>query len=674
MADIAPSDTTAPISAIVDSTTNNVSTESFITTEEKERIETSLNDMSEQLMETMNKNQTLESQLIKLQETLSGYDAAKKKELDILRQDVNKQTKLRETADTEAKGLREEISELSASLFEEANKMVALEKENSHNKEQEIKHLNLKLKEKDALEKDLMDQLASLKDILQDVTENNNGGDFKNANDSLSENESKHTTSSTNFANNNNKNNNDKILFSPFMSNIRFDTVFYQEFLKFLAVLPFSKDIYDTRTDSKLIKKILSQDVEPALKLDYSKSLSWSHKKNLISWLISGEVLVEPISGLNETFKSNHKGKENSNNKISLDAKLFKFPIDSPPVAVPEPCSICNETRNDTLEHNRLYYMKLPSQSSKRDYHSYPLCHYCLLKIRSIGDIFSLLRGVKLGVWKLEKVSLIKQDGSSGNSNSSGDKKSSVKEIPASSEESSGKRKRSLSRAAKRSSMISDAFNMFTVPQTSYEPSVKIDHKNEQQDEEVGSNLTNYSFTNVQLCYLELCRLRSKLYWANLGIWSLQDDGEDQYCATSIISPNDHSKTTKSAAEKHTMAVLTSGVSTTESLPETKIEEGEGEYKIVENVDDEDKNSIQEQQRVVSSNVLNNVIEEEEEENNSNVDSGFDFEQTKSINTEKEQSQEEKEQSQEKKMVLSPAKTETSDDSNGIFFDSYQEE
>ncbi|OBA25532.1 hypothetical protein HANVADRAFT_53870 [Hanseniaspora valbyensis NRRL Y-1626] len=667
MTDIASSDTTAPLSVIVDSTTNNVSTESFITTEEKERIETSLNDMSEQLMETMNKNQTLESQLIKLQETLSGYEAAKKKEFDILRQDVDKQTKLRETADTEAKGLREEISELSASLFEEANKMVALEKENSYNKEQEIKHLNLKLKEKDALEKDLMDQLASLKDILQDVTENNNGGDFKNASDSLSENDSKNTTSSTNFANNNN-NNNDKILFSPFMSNIRFDTVFYQEFLKFLAVLPFSKDIYDTRTDSKLIKKILSQDVEPAIKLDYSKSLSWSHKKNLISWLISGEVLVEPISGLNETFKSNHKGKENSNNKISLDAKLFKFPIDSPPVAVPEPCSICNETRNDTLEHNRLYYMKLPSQSSKRDYHSYPLCHYCLLKIRSIGDIFSLLRGVKLGVWKLEKVSLIKQDGNN-NSNSSEDKKSSVKEIPASSQESAGKRKRSLSRAAKRSSMISDAFNMFTVPQTSYEPSVKIDHKNEQEDEELGLNLANYSFTNVQLCYLELCRLRSKLYWADLGIWSLQDDGEDQYCATSIISPNDHSKTTKSAAEKHTMAVLTSGVSKTELLPETKREE---EYKIVENVDEE-KESIQEQQRVVSSNVLNNVIKEEEE-NNSNVDSGFDFEQNKSINTEKEQSQEEKEESQEKKMVLSPAKTETSDDSNGIFFDSYQEE
>ncbi|CAI8499264.1 unnamed protein product [Hanseniaspora opuntiae] len=97
--------------------------------------------------------------------------------------------------------------------------------------------------------------------------------------------------------------------------------------------------------------------------------------------------------------------------------------------------------------------MKLPSQSSKKEFNLYLLCHYCLLKVRSICDIFGFLRELKMGVWNLEKVS-----------NSSID----IKEQPLS--QSTTRRKRSSSRAAKRVSMISDAFNIWSMNSSMDDP------------------------------------------------------------------------------------------------------------------------------------------------------------------------------------------------------------
>lgn len=543
------------------------SQESFITVEEKNRIESSLSDMSQQLMETMNKNQLLEEKLIKLQEDI---------EYKKLQKAYQEQQVLREKAEEEVKGLREEISDLSVSLFEEANKMVSVEKENVYKKDLELKQIQRQLKEKEDIETNLSQQLNSLKAILQQ-----DSSTMEKSNDDIT--------------NKNNSVHDQRVLFSPSIKNIRFDTEFYQEYLRFISLLKSSNSILDTKHGSKLLKIIINQDIEPILKLDNSKSLTWAHKKNLFNWFISGEVLVEPISGHNEHFKSSY---------VNKGKNMYKFPDSAPPVAIDEPCSICNERRNDSLEHNRLHYMKLPSQSSKKEFNLYLLCHYCLLKVRSICDIFGFLRELKMGVWNLEKVS-----------NSSID----IKEQPLS--QSTTRRKRSSSRAAKRVSMISDAFNIWSMNSS-------MDDPTKGSDMVIETTQSGDLLSNIQLSYIELCKLRSILNWTNLGIWSL--DTDENGCINTKITPildiednTIHKDTVNQLIEQESLKGSVESLKqsvdslkeTTESIQELSINKSLTPDMNISEID----NAVDK--------ILENVTEDEVEEEEQ---SGFDFEEYES--------------------------------------------
>ncbi|KAL6937211.1 hypothetical protein ACO0OL_001772 [Hanseniaspora opuntiae] len=543
------------------------SQESFITVEEKNRIESSLSDMSQQLMETMNKNQLLEEKLIKLQEDI---------EYKKLQKAYQEQQVLREKAEEEVKGLREEISDLSVSLFEEANKMVSVEKENVYKKDLELKQIQRQLKEKEDIETNLSQQLNSLKAILQQ-----DSSTMEKSNDDIT--------------NKNNSVHDQRVLFSPSIKNIRFDTEFYQEYLRFISLLKSSNSILDTKHGSKLLKIIINQDIEPILKLDNSKSLTWAHKKNLFNWFISGEVLVEPISGHNEHFKSSY---------VNKGKNMYKFPDSAPPVAIDEPCSICNERRNDSLEHNRLHYMKLPSQSSKKEFNLYLLCHYCLLKVRSICDIFGFLRELKMGVWNLEKVS-----------NSSID----IKEQPLS--QSTTRRKRSSSRAAKRVSMISDAFNIWSMNSS-------MDDPTKGSDMVIETTQSGDLLSNIQLSFIELCKLRSILNWTNLGIWSL--DTDENGCINTKITPildiednTIHKDTVNQLIEQESLKGSVESLKesvdslkeTTESIQELSINKSLTPDMNISEID----NAVDK--------ILENVTEDEVEEEEQ---SGFDFEEYES--------------------------------------------
>lgn len=543
------------------------SQESFITVEEKNRIESSLSDMSQQLMETMNKNQLLEEKLIKLQEDI---------EYKKLQKAYQEQQVLREKAEEEVKGLREEISDLSVSLFEEANKMVSVEKENVYKKDLELKQIQRQLKEKEDIETNLSQQLNSLKAILQQ-----DSSTMEKSNDDIT--------------NKNNSVHDQRVLFSPSIKNIRFDTEFYQEYLRFISLLKSSNSILDTKHGSKLLKIIINQDIEPILKLDNSKSLTWAHKKNLFNWFISGEVLVEPISGHNEHFKSSY---------VNKGKNMYKFPDSAPPVAIDEPCSICNERRNDSLEHNRLHYMKLPSQSSKKEFNLYLLCHYCLLKVRSICDIFGFLRELKMGVWNLEKVS-----------NSSID----IKEQPLS--QSTTRRKRSSSRAAKRVSMISDAFNIWSMNSS-------MDDPTKGSDMVIETTQSGDLLSNIQLSFIELCKLRSILNWTNLGIWSLETD--ENGCINTKITPildiednTIHKDTVNQLIEQESLKGSVESLKesvdslkeTTESIQELSINKSLTPDMNISEID----NAVDK--------ILENVTEDEVEEEEQ---SGFDFEEYES--------------------------------------------
>ena len=110
---------------------------------------------------------------------------------------------------------------------------------------------------------------------------------------------------------------------------------------------------------------------------------------------MEGKAVIEPISGVNETFKLAYKG-----DKLSKDV----------PVAIKDPCSFCGQSKDDILEHSRLYSLKLlnPDSSSvtaetQEVIVSYPLCNYCLIKLRTICDFFAKIRLISKNVYKLKQ-------------------------------------------------------------------------------------------------------------------------------------------------------------------------------------------------------------------------------------------------------------------------------
>ena len=82
----------------------------------------------------------------------------------------------------------------------------------------------------------------------------------------------------------------------------------------------------------------------------------------------------------------------------------------------------CGEARNDSLEHCRLYHLKLfesntannsgnnltnqDQQGNNDNTHviaSYPLCNYCLIKLRNLCDFFAKIRLIRSNIFKLKQ-------------------------------------------------------------------------------------------------------------------------------------------------------------------------------------------------------------------------------------------------------------------------------
>lgn len=123
--------------------------------------------------------------------------------------------------------------------------------------------------------------------------------------------------------------------------------------------------------------------------------------------IIDGLVVVEPLSGVNATYQIGYNSSSPAKQATSNMPKMFKFPLDSPPVAVHAACSFCGESRDDIIEHARMYILKTlhkTDDGKEQVTNTYPLCHWCLLKLRQTCEIFAFLRSLKVGAWHLEKL------------------------------------------------------------------------------------------------------------------------------------------------------------------------------------------------------------------------------------------------------------------------------
>ncbi|TGJ85675.1 hypothetical protein E0Z10_g3115 [Xylaria hypoxylon] len=124
--------------------------------------------------------------------------------------------------------------------------------------------------------------------------------------------------------------------------------------------------------ESKFYKRVLAEDIEPTLRLDIAPGLSWLARRSVLSSMTEGTLVVEPI------------------------------PVNGPFASISKPqhysCSLCGEARKDESHLRNHRFRTSESESAQR----YPLCQYCLTRVRSTCDFLGFLRMVKDGHWRAD--------------------------------------------------------------------------------------------------------------------------------------------------------------------------------------------------------------------------------------------------------------------------------
>ncbi|EUC30737.1 hypothetical protein COCCADRAFT_103109 [Bipolaris zeicola 26-R-13] len=121
--------------------------------------------------------------------------------------------------------------------------------------------------------------------------------------------------------------------------------------------------------DDKFYKRALVEDIEPTLRLDLAPGLSWMARRTVLSSISAGSLVVEP----NPTPTSR-----------------FRVPI--------FPCSLCGESRAGEQYARKFRFKPSDTEDAQR----YPLCDYCLGRVRATCDYIGFLRMVAAGHWRAE--------------------------------------------------------------------------------------------------------------------------------------------------------------------------------------------------------------------------------------------------------------------------------
>ncbi|CDO92758.1 unnamed protein product [Kluyveromyces dobzhanskii CBS 2104] len=500
--------------------------------DESKRISLQVTSLSTQLIESINKQSQLEEQLLSAKRQITNQQnsadsvSALKAELEELKLSYEKdkakfkkQEGICSDAEKQVASLNLEIEDLTASLFDEANKMVADARKEQNAVEILNSKLKEQLKEKDLLLDTLSIQLKNLKNVIYKFENDLNSSKNVSLSDSATSSSAsidRLTTNQTSVLDISLST--QCVLFSPPLHSLRYDVPLYTEYLKFLAVLPSCESLSHTTTESKLLRRLVHYEINPVLRLDNASGLGWLVKRNLMNIMMDGLVSIEPISGINETYRTGYTSPNVSDSPAveNKDSHLFSRPVNSPPVAMLDPCAFCGENRNDILEHGRLYILKTHTklENGKTDLtNQFPVCHYCLLKLRQVCEIFAFLRSLKSGAWNLEKVTLtsVQQGNVTGYS-----------EVTKTSRPKPKNKRLSIFKGLNQS--------QYTTPIVENAPQF--------------ADRNGLPTTNIQRSWAHLSQLRASLHWSHVGVWSLDDS------AAADISPAADSTKTRACEEQ----------------------------------------------------------------------------------------------------------------------------
>lgn len=118
--------------------------------------------------------------------------------------------------------------------------------------------------------------------------------------------------------------------------------------------------------ETKFYKRSLAEDIEPTLRLDSAPGLSWLARRTVLNAVCEGFLVVEPMP---------------------VSTKPYMFP-----------CSLCGESRKDAAHIRTHRFRTSENENAQR----YPLCKYCLGRVRSTCDFLGFLRVLKDGHWRAE--------------------------------------------------------------------------------------------------------------------------------------------------------------------------------------------------------------------------------------------------------------------------------
>ncbi|KAL2183526.1 hypothetical protein L209DRAFT_767544 [Thermothelomyces heterothallicus CBS 203.75] len=127
--------------------------------------------------------------------------------------------------------------------------------------------------------------------------------------------------------------------------------------------------------ETKFYKRVLVEDIEPTLRLDAAPGLSWLARRSVLAAMTDGSLVVEPTPPT----------------ATGRFGKVIKPELN--------PCSLCGEARKDE-EFLRTHRFRVSESDTTQV--GYPLCKYCLGRVRSTCEFLGFLRIVKDGHWRAD--------------------------------------------------------------------------------------------------------------------------------------------------------------------------------------------------------------------------------------------------------------------------------
>ena len=118
--------------------------------------------------------------------------------------------------------------------------------------------------------------------------------------------------------------------------------------------------------ETSFYKRALTEDIEPTLRLDASPGLSWLARRTVINSMCEGKLIVEPTPSA---------------------ARLYH-----------PPCSLCGEQGRGDKQARTHRFRTSESDNAQR----YPLCKYCLTRVRATCDFLGFLRMIRDGHWRTD--------------------------------------------------------------------------------------------------------------------------------------------------------------------------------------------------------------------------------------------------------------------------------